>query len=160
VLVLHDNYPTLLFDIKFLRLHCLHSFCELCICKTFQDQVRLHLHPATRVLLSHSGHKYDCHTVPTSLEHLWETVKAIRRHGQRKPEDIFKYQCPFCRGQLCEEPTLNPYKARTFLSDIKAVLRLNFTGDEMAHEEGVDKAGFFDGLFLPRDVASDVTADA
>ena len=152
VLVLHDNYPTLLFDIKFLRLRCLHSFCGLCIRKTFQDQVRPHLHPAAGVLLSHSGHKYDCHTVPTSLEHLRETVKAIRRHGQRKPEDIFKYQCPFCRGQLCEEPTLNPYKARTFLSDIKAVLGLNFTGDEMAHEEGVDKAGFFDRLFLPRDM--------
>lgn len=75
-------------------------------------------------------------------------MRAIRRHGRRKPEDIFRYECPLCRGQIREEPTLSPYKARAFLSDVKDALGLDFSPDEVATEEDVDEGGFFDGLFL------------
>ena len=42
---------------------------------------------------------YDCQAIPTGIEHLRATATVIQLRSQEKVEDVFKYECPFCRAE-------------------------------------------------------------
>ena len=90
--------------------------------------------------------------VDMGIEHLRATATVIQLRSQEKVEDVFKYECPFCRAETRIPPYQNSYKTKDFFSDVEVALGLKFTEEEMACEEGVDGADFFDGLFLSKDM--------
>ena len=133
------------------RLQCLHSYCGHCMRKVFENQLRPRLQAIDVLSLYREG-RYDCQAIPTNIEHLRATVTVIQLHAQEKAEDIFKYECPFCRAETPIPPYQNSYKTKDFFSDVEAALGLKFTEEEMACEEGVERPDFFDGLFLSKDM--------